>query len=262
MSSHPMLPAQAATLLDQAIEAIRPHHASLFWGDRLLTLDKAAAFKADPDFRAAIARCSSRTGENQYKSPDGIAWRLHTLVWAARQAVRLDGDFVECGVYEGDMSFVLTEMVDLRRHGRTLYLYDTFCGFSDRYSSPDDYPGAPQFFAFAQQAYTVDGLYERVQARFRNKDYVRVIRGVVPDALAGTAPETISFLHLDMNAPAPERLALEALYDRVVPGGVILFDDYGWILFDKQKQVADEFMAARGQVILELPTGQGLVMKR
>ena len=55
---------------------------------------------------------------------------------------------------------------------------------------------------------------------------------------------------------------LERLFDLMVPGGVIVFDDYGWKLFEKQKIAEDEFMAARGYQILEMPTGQGLVVKR
>ena len=42
----------------------------------------------------------------------------------------------------------------------------------------------------------------------------------------------------------------------------MVFDDYGWHLFRKQKDAEDAFMAERGYAILELPTGQGLVVKR
>lgn len=254
--------AEAASYFDKAIEDIRGHHSSVFWGDRMLTLDKAAAFRDDPKFKAAISSADSSTGQNQYASPDGITWRFNTLIWAARQALFVDGDFVECGVYRGDMSWVLTEMVDLAARGRTMYLYDTFAGLVDKYSSPADYPDAPGFFDVAQRAYTQAGIYEEVTARFSRKSYVRVIRGVVPDVLYDTAPAKISFLHIDMNAPEPERRALEFLYDRIVPGGVIIFDDYGWSLFKKQKQVADEFVEGKGHSILELPTGQGLAIKR
>jgi len=52
------------------------------------------------------------------------------------------------------------------------------------------------------------------------------------------------------------------LFDCVVPGGIIVFDDYGFYLFRRQKEAEDAFMAARGYHILELPTGQGLVVKR
>jgi hypothetical protein len=55
---------------------------------------------------------------------------------------------------------------------------------------------------------------------------------------------------------------LERLFDRVLPGGIVVFDDYGWKMFHEQKQAEDDFMRRRGYEVLELPTGQGLVVKR
>ena len=45
-------------------------------------------------------------------------------------------------------------------------------------------------------------------------------------------------------------------------GGYIVFDDYGWKQFKKQRDLENRFMADRGHFILELPTGQGLVIKQ
>ena len=88
-----------------------------------------------------------------------------------------------------------------------------------------------------------------------------VLKGFLPDALDQMCPERIGFLHIDLNSPRAEVAVLERLFDRGVPGGVIVFDDYGWKLFEKQKVAEDEFMRARGYEILELPTGQGMVVK-
>jgi len=99
-----------------------------------------------------------------------------------------------------------------------------------------------------------------VLRRFATKPDVVVRKGVVPDSLVD-APKIIAYLHLDMNSPGPERAALELLYERISPGGVIVFDDYGWVPFKKQKEAADEFINARGHAIVELPTGQGLAVK-
>src|SRR5207245_902280 len=93
------------------------------------------------------------------------------------------------------------------------------------------------------------------------KPYVKVIKGVVPDILREIAPDKISFLHIDMNSPAPEVGALELLFERVSPGGVVILDDYGWFLHTKQKDADDRFMSDHGHEILELPTGQGLLIK-
>jgi hypothetical protein len=80
--------------------------------------------------------------------------------------------------------------------------------------------------------------------------------------LTDVCPAEIAFLHLDMNSPAAEVGALDMLFGRVARGGIIVFDDYGWSLCRKQKHAADRFMAAHHTTIMELPTGQGLAVKR
>ena len=91
---------------------------------------------------------------------------------------------------------------------------------------------------------------------------VKVIKGVVPDVLYEHAPEQIAFMHIDLNSPAAEIGALEILFPRMSSGAVLVFDDYGWKPFHKQKEAEDKFMQAQGYNILELPTGQGIVIKR
>jgi len=243
-------------------DLIAPAHLSLFWGDRLLTLDKSAGFMEDPVFRAAFEAIVGSHVYDQYQGPQSIAWRLHTLVWAAKCGARVDGDFVECGVFKGDMAWLVSQSVDLPSSGKRFYLYDSFEGFSPVHSSPDDFPLAPEFLEFANGHYRQEGLYEHVVARFESAPNVRVVKGFLPESLEGNAPAQIAFMHVDLNSPAAEVAVLERLFERVSPGGMIVFDDYGWKLFRKQKDVEDEFMSSRGYDILELPSGQGLVVKR
>jgi O-methyltransferase len=56
-------------------------------------------------------------------------------------------------------------------------------------------------------------------------------------------------------------LALEHLFDKVTPGGFIVFDDFGWTCNVNQMSAELAFMKERGHPVLELPTGQGLVIK-
>jgi hypothetical protein len=223
---------------------------------------RAWGFFDDPRFAAAYREIAGSHRYDQYASPHTVAWRLHILVWAARNGLALDGDFVECGVFKGDFAWVVAQATDFVRQPKTFYLYDTFDGFAPAYSTADDFADAPGFFDFADRIYRDPAIYPEVVRRFSDCANIRVIRGVVPDILSDVAPEQIAFLHIDLNSPAAEIAALEILFDRVVPGGVIVFDDYGWHLFRKQKEAEDAFMAARGYHILELPTGQGMVIKR
>lgn len=237
-------------------------HKSIFWGDRLLTLDKSAGFLERAEFASALEAVRGSHIYDQYNGPGTIAWRLHTLVWAAEQALHVSGDFVECGVFKGDMSWVLLQILGSRMQDRTVLLYDSFEGFSPRLAKPDDYPDNPGFIEFANKIYGQDGLYESVRARFSAFPNVAVIRGFLPETLNQRMPARIAYLHIDLNSPDAEIACLDHLFDRVSPGGVIVFDDYGWRAFRPQKEAEDEFFAARGYSVLELPTGQGLVVKR
>lgn len=243
-------------------KGLKRGHESVFWGNLMLTINKSAGFLKDPTFAAALENIRGSHRYDAYDAPESIAWRLHTLVWAAENAAKLPGDFVECGVFKGDFSWVVTEMLDFGRIPKTFYLYDTFAGFSEKYTSREDFPHKPEFYDYANQVYSDPSIYPYVQKRFAHLPNVRVIKGVVPDIFAEASPDRIAFLHIDLNSPGPEVGALEALFDRVVPGGYIVFDDYGWITSYKLKVAEDAFFAKRGYTVLELPTGQGLVIKR
>ncbi|MCR9192420.1 MAG: TylF/MycF family methyltransferase [Gammaproteobacteria bacterium] len=259
----PLDPSLAAAQFDHRIDThIVPFHRSVFWGDRLLTLDKSAGFMEEERFASAYGAIRGAHQYDQYASPQTIAWRLHTLVWAAKIGLEVEGDFVECGVFRGDMSWVITQVLDFKSKNKQFYLFDTFSGFSEKYSSSDDFPNNPGFFEFANQIYSDPSHYQYVCERFKDEPAVHVIKGVVPDILEAHMPEKIAFMHIDLNSAAAEIGALELLFPRMSPGAILIFDDYGWKDYFKQKEAEDAFMFQRGYHILELPTGQGMVIKK
>lgn len=54
--------------------------------------------------------------------------------------------------------------------------------------------------------------------------------------------------------------ALQRIIPALVPGGVIILDDYGWWGYHEQKEAEDPLFAQYGLEVLELPTGQGIVL--
>jgi O-methyltransferase len=254
-----------AGFLDFVIKYLLPRdHRSVFWGDRMLTIDKSAGFLEEPVFRRAFDAIRGKHQYDQYDSPFTIAWRLHTLVWAARSALALpDGDFVECGVFHGDMSWVVATVTDFATSGRQFHLYDSFEGFDPAQTTDEDFPDLPGFLLFANEIYQAEGLWEGVHSRFADLPYFHLHRGFLPGTLQRDGfPNRIAYLHMDLNVAPVEVACLEVLFDHVVPGGVIVFDDYGWKVYRRQKDAEDAFFAAKGLQVLELPTGQGLVVKR
>jgi O-methyltransferase len=238
-------------------------HQRVFWGDRLMTLDKSAGFLDEPEFKSAFDAVLSDYPYDQYGGRQTIAWRLHTLVWAARRALALPaGDFVECGVFRGDMAWVVATVTRFGEIDRRFWLLDSFEGLDPALVTPAEQADNPGYVDFANRYYRLDGLHELVCERFASFPNVTVVRGFLPAALDTIElPQRIAYLHVDLNSARAEVECMERLWDRVVPGAAIVLDDYGWYALRAQKKAADAFFGARGHPVLELPTGQGLVVR-
>ena len=89
----------------------------------------------------------------------------------------------------------------------------------------------------------------------------KLVRGLVPDSLPTQKIDKVCYLCIDMNIAAPERAAMEYFWDKLVSGALVIFDDYGWAGYKEQKDTLDDFARSRGVEILNLPTGQGLLIK-
>lgn len=228
-----------------------------FSGDGLITFMRIMSFVRDPIFQRAFDRAFDRNADSENEGFQ--LWRLNTLTWAATTVRDLPGDFVECGVFRGFMSAFVAEYLDFANIDKTFYLYDSFSGLSEEYSSTAEVENVQSVYdAAIKSGYNV----ESVRERFARWDNVKVVAGVVPDILHETAPEEIAYLHIDLNAAKAEIAALEVLFDRVTPGGLIILDDYGHLPHQEQHFAEQKWMKDRGYAILELPSGQGLVVKR
>jgi hypothetical protein len=233
------------TFLQEALVRFQKIFGRMFAGDNVILLGRTMGWRRNERFVAAL-RDNAHTAQEQ-----ALELRLNTLAWAAEQALHVEGDFVECGVFRGFSSAVLCAYLDFARLPRRFWLYDTFAGI-------------PEGFDVEQHnspTLAEPGLYEKVVERFRPYPNVSVMRGVIPDVFAQGAPERIAFLHIDLNSSKSEVAALDSLFDRVSSGGVVVFDDYGWAAYVAQQLAEDAWMATRNHRILELPTGQGLLVK-
>jgi predicted O-methyltransferase YrrM len=102
-----------------------------------------------------------------------------------------------------------------------------------------------------------------VQQKFVNYPQVRLVKGLIPDSFAGNCPDKVAYLHIDLNQAPAEIAALDHLFDRMVPGGILILDDYEWAgNYRNQKLAEDSWFEARHYRVMPLPTGQGLVIKR
>jgi len=220
-----------------------------------LATKHAAAFRKDPRFQRAYA-AGLATAQTRMPGIE-VGWRVHVACWAAEQGMLRAGDFVEFGVFTGILSRAIVEYVDFGKAAdRRFWLFDTFQGIDLTKVSAHEAPRA----RINNQTYAGD-YYEEVAATFAPFPNVRLVRGPVPDTLAQADIKKIAYCSVDMNAAAPEIAAMEFAWERMVPGAIMLLDDYGWAGHAEQRFAHNDFAARRGVSILILPTGQGLIQK-
>ena len=214
----------------------------IYFGDNLFTIERNLSFLDDQALMAAYGKHAETQVEK------AILWRTSILLWGVRQGLRLEGDFVECGCYKGTTVRIISDAVNFATHAdRRYYLYDLF-----------EHEAGMAHHAMPEHS---KELYAQTQERFADVPNVVVTQGRIPEVLADVAPQKIAFMHIDMNNAQAETAALDVLFDRMVSGAVLVLDDYGWLAYKNQKQAEDAWFAERGYQVLELPTGQGLVIK-
>jgi hypothetical protein len=229
--------------------------------DNLCVWHKNMAFLREPRFVEAYNR-GMDSGHRICREPGSktdihIEWRIHVLCWAASHAVKLAGDFVECGVNTGICSLAVAHYVDFNSTAKKFFLFDTFADIpSEQMSDRERSLGREE----ENRRYYED-CYETARQNFAPYPNAVLIRGRVPDTLSSVQIDRVAYLAIDMNIVAPEIAAIRHFWGRLVAGAPVILDDYGWLGYIPQKDAMDEFAASVGCKILTLPTGQGLLLK-
>lgn len=215
-------------------------------------------FMIDPHYQAAYQRGVQAAAGQDYK----WYWRMHISLWAAATAIKLPGDFVECGVNRGFLSSAIMQQHDWDTQGRTFYLLDTYQGMDEKYLSEVEIEGG---LPDRNRRDISSGFYtknlQEVEANFAEWKNKKIVVGSIPDTLPEIKSDKIAFLHIDLNCTEPEVAAIEYLWDKLAVGAVVLLDDYAFYGFHPQKVGMDQWALKRRVAIASLPTGQGLIIK-
>ncbi|MGJ5943578.1 TylF/MycF/NovP-related O-methyltransferase [Streptomyces caviscabies] len=194
--------------------------------------------------------------------------RLNAFILATRHIARhnIPGDIVECGVWRGgSMQACARTLLSVGETERDLYLFDTYEGMTPPTAEDLRRDGRP-----AQELLDAQGKdrpiwavasLEDVKAGFENipypKERVHYVQGRVEDTVPAQAPEQISILRLDTDWYASTKHELDHLYGRLVSGGVLLIDDYGY--WQGSRQAVDEFLDKTGEQLLLLRMDEGRI---
>jgi len=178
------------------------------------------------------------------------------LIQCVRHVVksRIDGCFVECGVWRGGSSMVTA--LTLRQIGdtkRDLYLFDTFQGMTPpteedrdiaRTSAKERLERDPKRASVFWAVAGIDEVRRNMTSTTYPSERIHYVQGPVEVTIPANAPaEPIALLRLDTDWYQSTKHELIHLFPRVAPGGILIIDDYGH--WQGARKAVDEFFATR-----------------
>ncbi|MDB5266106.1 MAG: hypothetical protein JWM39_819 [Parcubacteria group bacterium] len=170
----------------------------------------------------------------------------------------IEGDIVECGVWKGGSSMISALALKAKHQtDRKLYLYDTFAGMSAPTKEDVSLHGTAAQGKWEALADGDKNLWDyaslkEVQGNLATtgypKDNLIFVSGKVEDTIPATMPERIAVLRLDTDWYESTKHELEHLFPLLVPGGVLIIDDYGH--WQGARQAVDEYLATQPPMFL------------
>jgi Macrocin-O-methyltransferase (TylF) len=141
---------------------------------------------------------------------------LHKLVEATRF---LEADVAECGVFRGGMTLMMAKQLEESPH--KVFAFDSFAGL-------------PKERGFWETCYyqtgALRGSYDEVANLLASHGLlgstVELRLGMFDDTLKSSNIPPLSLVHIDCDVYCSVKSCLDLLYDKVLPGGIIVIDDY------------------------------------
>jgi len=206
-----------------------------------------APWNSSPEFRSVYSVIRSNTLVDIYR-----CWELWTLVG---QAAKRGGGILEVGVWRGGTGALMAKKAALDGNGEPVYLCDTFEGVVKAGSQDTVYKGGEH----------ADTSQQVVEDLVRSLDLknVRILKGIFPDETAHLVDPGARFglCHIDVDVYSSAQDIMAWVWDRMVPGGIVVYDDYGHGSCPGITRFVNEQAGETDRLVLHNLNGHAIVVK-
>jgi O-methyltransferase len=177
-------------------------------------------------------------------------WELWSLI---AQTCRLSGDCIEIGVWRGGTGCLIAQRVKNLGLNCDVFLCDTFCGVVKAGMMDDAYAGGEH----------ADTGEESVRALANRLGVgVKLLKGIFPEETASQVEaKKFRFCHIDVDVYRSARDSTEWIWPRLVSGGIVVFDDYGFQGCDGVRKFVEEWTANSACTLLHNLNGHAILVK-
>jgi O-methyltransferase len=176
---------------------------------------KYAPWASDQQFKAELSKIAGHTLVDQYR-----CYELWELVGRAA-AINPNAHFIEIGVWRGGTAALIAKKLSILSSQATLYLADTFSGVVKATEKDASYHGGEH----------ADTSVEVVTKLLSGKyDKIKILQGIFPEETSQYVDNQHKFVfcHIDVDVYQSAKDIVDWIWDKLVVGGIIVFDDYGF----------------------------------
>lgn len=163
------------------------------------------------------------------------------------------GNYVECGVWKGGSAAIMVHLAQKYGSRRQVHLFDSFEGMPEPTKADGEMAVIFSEYKSTGRLESIKktvGPLEEVKKLFfsildLDRDNINFHKGWFQETLsqAKKAVGPIVVLRIDADWYESVKVCLEEFYDQVVPGGYVVFDDYGY--WPGCRKAVDEFFQKR-----------------
>jgi hypothetical protein len=187
------------------------------------------------------------------QTKESVAYTLKLL----ERCCMLNGDVIECGVYKGGNSFQIAKRLKDLKSDKTLYSLDTFEGhpYDDFENMSKELQkevyGDKTPKAFKGTSNDVDLVQIKKLFAKNGLDNTIFLKGLFVDTFLLIRSKKFCFAYVDSDFYLSVKQCIEFLQERLVPGGIIMFDDYNYIDTPGCNKAVDELLGKDIHILVD-----------
>lgn len=202
----------------------------------------------DDLFQKALAAIEGFTLVDKYRCFE--LWKL------VEQVAKLgSGSIIEIGVWRGGTGALIASQAKHCGISDRVFLCDTFAGVVKA-------GGKDSVYKSGEHADTDRRTVEELILTRMKLNNVDILEGIFPDQ-TGHRVEGLQFrlCHIDVDVYQSAKDVADWIWDKIVPGGIIVYDDYGYQGCDGITKYVDEQMMYRDRLVIYNLNGHAIVLK-
>jgi O-methyltransferase len=182
-------------------------------------------------------------------------YRCFELWQLVEQSSKLpSGSLIEVGVWRGGTGALIAKQAKRCGIRERAFLCDTFSGVVKATSRDSIYKGGEHGDA---SRLGVERFLSALEIEVGG-----ILEGVFPDQTGRELEDRrFRFCHIDVDTYDSAKDVFEWVWDRLVPGGIVVFDDYGFWSCDGVTAYVEEISAAPDRLVLHNLNGHAVLVK-